>query len=54
MSGTAVFDYRGVLAGICSKTIYPLEDEEPKYRDGSDLVLKVDGLDELMERKDEI
>ncbi|MBQ7583181.1 MAG: hypothetical protein IJT24_01105, partial [Lachnospiraceae bacterium] len=23
MSGTAVFDYRGVLAGICSKTILP-------------------------------
>lgn len=50
MSGTAVFDLRGVLAGICSKTIYPLESEIPKYRDGCDLLLKVDHLEELMER----
>ncbi len=50
MSGTAVFDYRGVLAGICSKTIYPLESETPQYRDGCDLILKVDHLEDLMER----
>lgn len=54
MSGTAVFDYRGVLSGICSKTIYPLDDEEIKYRNGSDLLLKVDELDEFSERKDSL
>ena len=45
MSGTAVFDERGVLAGICSKTIMPLENERPQFRDGCDLVLRVDELD---------
>ena len=54
MSGTAVFDYRGILAGICSKTMYPLEAEEPKYRDGCDFVLKVDGIEGLMERVSEL
>lgn len=54
MSGTAVFDYRGVLSGICSKTIYPLDDEEKRFRNGSDLLLKVDGLDDFSERKDSL
>ncbi|MCR5773782.1 MAG: DUF5011 domain-containing protein [Lachnospiraceae bacterium] len=54
MSGTAVFDYRGVLAGICSKTMYPLESEEPQYRDGCDFVLMVDDLDDLMDRAKEL
>ncbi len=54
MSGTAVFDYRGVLAGICSKTMYPLESEEAEFRDGCDFVLMVDKLDELLARKDEL
>lgn len=54
MSGTAVFDYRGMLAGICSKTMYPLNEEEPMYRDGCDFILKVDDLDELMERAKEL
>ena len=53
MSGTAVFDERGVLAGICSKTIMPLENERPQFRDGCDLVLRVDELDEFMDRLDE-
>lgn len=54
MSGTAVFDHRGVLAGICSKTMYPLEEEEEIFRDGCDFLLKVDTLSELMERTEEI
>lgn len=54
MSGTAVFDYRGVLAGICSKTMYPLDAEEPKFRDGCDFVLRVDGISKLMERVSEL
>ncbi|MBQ4481716.1 MAG: DUF5011 domain-containing protein [Lachnospiraceae bacterium] len=54
MSGTAVFDHRGVLAGICSKTMYPLEEEETKFQDGCDFLLKVDTLSELMDRTEEI
>ncbi|MBQ8955491.1 MAG: hypothetical protein IJ075_00800 [Lachnospiraceae bacterium] len=54
MSGTAVFDLRGVLAGICSKTMYPLETEEPKYRNGCDFVLRVDDIDALMDRAKEL
>ncbi len=54
MSGTAVYDLTGRLAGICSKTIYPLANEEARYRDGCDLVLMTDDLDMLMERTDEL
>ena len=54
MSGTAIFDLRGVLAGICSKTMYPLETEEPKYRNGCDFILRVDDIDDLMDRAKEL
>ena len=54
MSGTAIFDERGVLAGICSKTMLPYEDEIRKFRDGCDFILMVDKLPELMERAGEL
>ena len=54
MSGTAVFDLKGRLAGICSKTIYPLENEDEVFREGCDLILKVDHISELMKRADEL
>lgn len=50
MSGTAIFDERGILSGICSKTMMPLDTEEPRFRDGCDFLLMVDGLPELLER----
>ncbi|MCR4785616.1 MAG: hypothetical protein K5847_03065, partial [Lachnospiraceae bacterium] len=50
MSGTAIFDERGILSGICSKTMMPLSEEEPRFRDGCDFLLMVDGLPELLER----
>ena len=54
MSGTAVFDLRGVLAGICSKTMFPVSGEDPVFSDGCDLVLRVDGLDTLFDRSSEL
>ena len=54
MSGTAIFDERGVLAGICSKTMLPYDDEIRKFRDGCDFLLMVDKLPELMERAGEL
>ncbi len=54
MSGTAIFDERGYLAGICSKTLYPMSGEIPIYRNGCDLILKVDRLPELRERASEL
>ncbi len=50
MSGTAIFDERGILAGICSKTMMPLDTEEPRFRDGCDFLLMVGGLPDLLER----
>lgn len=54
MSGTAIFDERGYLAGICSKTLYPMSGEIPKYRNGCDLILKVDKLPMLRDRAVEL
>nr|MCR5748520.1 DUF5011 domain-containing protein [Lachnospiraceae bacterium] len=48
MSGTAIFDERGWLSGICSKTMLPFDEEETRFRNGCDFLLMVDKLPELM------
>ncbi len=51
MSGTAVFDERGYLAGVCSSILASHYHEDGTYHSDSAGMLYVDGLEELYSRR---